>query len=130
MSNNNKKDVNRLGLAQPEKLQLNKTVETGKVRQNFSHGRSKMVTVEVRKKRSFGVRPVGRGESVTEVANTLVTEKSPEMIPSVDTSSLTKTEKETRAKALEDANKDLSENLEGSKDAQADSERGPKSENG
>ncbi len=33
------------------KLELKKTVEAGQVRQNFSHGRSKSVTVEVRKKR-------------------------------------------------------------------------------
>ena len=42
-----------LGLARPGKLELKKTVETGQVRQNFSHGRSKMVTVEVRKKRTY-----------------------------------------------------------------------------
>ncbi len=35
------------------KLELKKTVETGRVRQSFSHGRSKTVTVEVRKKRTF-----------------------------------------------------------------------------
>lgn len=35
------------------KLELKKTVETGQVRQSFSHGRSKPVTVEVRKKRTF-----------------------------------------------------------------------------
>jgi translation initiation factor IF-2 len=37
----------------PGKLELKKTVETGQVRQSFSHGRSKAVTVEVRKKRTF-----------------------------------------------------------------------------
>ena len=37
----------------PVKLELKKTVETGQVRQSFSHGRSKAVTVEVRKKRTF-----------------------------------------------------------------------------
>ena len=37
----------------PGKLELKKTVETGQVRQSFSHGRSKVVTVEVRKKRTF-----------------------------------------------------------------------------
>ncbi len=43
----------KLRLSRPGKLELNKTVETGQVRQSFSHGRSKMVTVEVRKKRTF-----------------------------------------------------------------------------
>ena len=48
-----KNEPGKLGLAKPKKLELNKTVEKGQVRQNFSHGRSKMVTVEVRKKRTF-----------------------------------------------------------------------------
>ena len=39
----------KLGLSRPGKLELKKTVETGQVRQKFSHGRSRMVTVEVRK---------------------------------------------------------------------------------
>lgn len=37
----------------PGKLSLTKTVESGKVKQNFTHGRSKSVTVEVRKTRTF-----------------------------------------------------------------------------
>ncbi|MGD9538977.1 MAG: translation initiation factor IF-2 [Alphaproteobacteria bacterium] len=40
------------------RLELKKTVETGQVRQSFSHGRSRAVAVEVRKKRSFS-----RGEA-------------------------------------------------------------------
>jgi len=49
-----------LKLTQPGKLELKKTVETGQVRQSFSHGRSKVVTVEVRKKRT--IHP-GQGEA-------------------------------------------------------------------
>jgi translation initiation factor IF-2 len=37
------------------RLELRKNVETGQVRQSFSHGRSKAVTVEVRKKRTIGL---------------------------------------------------------------------------
>jgi len=37
----------------PGKLSLTKTVESGKVKQNFTHGRSKSVTVEVKKTRTF-----------------------------------------------------------------------------
>ncbi len=37
------------------RLELRKNVETGQVRQSFSHGRSKTVTVEVRKKRTIGL---------------------------------------------------------------------------
>ncbi len=42
-----------LKVASPSRLQLTKTVESGKVKQNFTHGRSKSVTVEVRKTRTF-----------------------------------------------------------------------------
>ncbi|MEX2642653.1 MAG: translation initiation factor IF-2 associated domain-containing protein, partial [Acetobacterales bacterium] len=48
--NNPKK---KLTLSTPGKLELQKTVETGQVRQSFSHGRSKAVKVEVRRKRTF-----------------------------------------------------------------------------
>ncbi|NBX03377.1 MAG: translation initiation factor IF-2 [Alphaproteobacteria bacterium] len=46
-----KKDT--LKVANPSRLSLTKTVESGKVKQNFTHGRSKTVTVEVRKTRTF-----------------------------------------------------------------------------
>ena len=42
-----------LGLSRPVQLELRKTVEGGQVRQSFSHGRSKTVQVEVKKKRTF-----------------------------------------------------------------------------
>ena len=42
-----------LGLSRPGRLELKKTVETGQVRQSFPHGRSKAVTVEVKRKRTF-----------------------------------------------------------------------------
>ena len=43
----------KLSLSRPGRLELNKTVGAGQVRQKFSHGRSKSVTVEVRRKRTF-----------------------------------------------------------------------------
>ncbi len=42
-----------LTLSRPGKLELKKTVQAGQVRQSFSHGRSKTVTVEVKKKRTY-----------------------------------------------------------------------------
>ena len=45
----------RIGLSRPSggsRLELKKTVETGMVRQSFSHGRSKSVAVEVKKSRA------------------------------------------------------------------------------
>ncbi len=53
-----------LTLRRPGRLELRKTVETGQVRQSFSHGRSKVVTVEVRRKRTFAL---GKGGRMTEV---------------------------------------------------------------
>ncbi|GGF62898.1 hypothetical protein GCM10011332_16010 [Terasakiella brassicae] len=46
-------DSNKLSLNRPGKLELKKTVDAGLVKQSFSHGRSKSVAVEVRKKRTF-----------------------------------------------------------------------------
>ncbi len=53
-----------LSLSRPGRLELKKTVETGQVRQSFPHGRSKTVTVEVKKKRTF---TQGAGGRMTEV---------------------------------------------------------------
>jgi len=52
-------DIDERDAKKPGKLELKKTVETGQVRQSFAHGRSKMVTVEVRKKRTYA--PDSRG---------------------------------------------------------------------
>src|SRR5438874_8231327 len=53
MTNANEQEQKRpLTLASAgARLELRRPVETGQVRQSFSHGRSKTVTVEVRKKR-------------------------------------------------------------------------------
>ncbi len=56
----------KLSLSRPGKLELKKTVEGGQVRQSFSHGRSKVVTVEVRKKRTFAPGSTGSMTEVTE----------------------------------------------------------------
>jgi translation initiation factor IF-2 len=54
----------RIALSRPSgRLELKKTVDTGVVRQSFSHGRSKAVAVEVKRKRNLkpvsGARPAG-----------------------------------------------------------------------
>ena len=53
MSENNDQDTakGRLSLRPAGRLELGRTVDAGSVRQSFSHGRSKEVQVEVRKKR-------------------------------------------------------------------------------
>jgi translation initiation factor IF-2 len=58
-NDNAKKDT--LKVSNPGRLQLTKTVESGKVKQNFTHGRSKSVTVEVRKTRTFAQGAAGGG---------------------------------------------------------------------
>jgi translation initiation factor IF-2 len=65
MSQNNEQD-GKLTLNRPGRLELKKTVETGQVRQSFSHGRTKSVTVEVRKKRTFERGAGGRMRAVQE----------------------------------------------------------------
>ncbi|MCX8132473.1 MAG: translation initiation factor IF-2 [Roseococcus sp.] len=54
MSDQNDQDAgkNRLSLRPTGRLEIGKTVDAGSVRQSFSHGRSKVVQVEVVKKRS------------------------------------------------------------------------------
>ena len=66
MSDTPKKDA--LKLSSPTTLSLTKTMEAGKVKQNFQRGRSKTVTVEVKKTRTFargtgGMVEVERGAS-------------------------------------------------------------------
>ena len=54
------------GLSRPGKLELKKTVETGQIRQSFSHGRSRTVTVEVKRKRTYAA--AGEGGALREVS--------------------------------------------------------------
>ena len=71
MTNANEQEQKRpLTLARTgARLELRKSVETGQVRQSFSHGRSKTVTVEVRKKRTIGpAAEPGRAEAAPAVA--------------------------------------------------------------
>ena len=109
----NKNKDKPLGLSRPGTLQLNKTIESGQVRQNFSHGRSKMVQVEVRKKRTYAQNDKGRLSEVKEELEVFQEPKEnvdsideKELAPSASTSSgsqLTSEEKASRARALQDA---------------------------
>ena len=55
----------RVGARKP--LTLQKTVESGHVRQNFSHGRSKSVVVEKKKSRKLGP-PGSEGHEAAPIA--------------------------------------------------------------
>ena len=93
------------------KLELRKPVETAQVRQSFSHGRSKTVTVEVRKKRTLaaGTAEASRPEAPAPVAREAPsTRLKPVEAPRravVLPRALTAEEKAGRARAVEDFRK-------------------------
>ncbi len=59
-------DKPKLGMRAP--LGLKRTVETGKVKQSFSHGRSNTVVVEVKRRRVLGPAGAGAPEQTTQAA--------------------------------------------------------------
>jgi translation initiation factor IF-2 len=73
----------KLSLAKPGKLELKKTVESGQVRQNFSHGRSKMVQVERRTKRTFALDSGGKMSEVKGGAKAKAEAELPEALAEV-----------------------------------------------
>jgi translation initiation factor IF-2 len=93
-----------LSLSRPGRLELKKTVDAGMVKQSFSHGRSKQVSVEVKKKRTFT-----RGEKTGEMTESESGEVSPfKPTPGPDLArdahhALSEAEKHARLRALEDA---------------------------
>ena len=102
-----------LTLARPGgRLELRKGVETGQVRQSFSHGRSKTVTVEVRKKRVIGpgTPEVGRIETTPTVRHEPLATPRPSVAeparrPVVIPRALTDEERAGRVRAVQDAHK-------------------------
>ncbi|MCF8500491.1 MAG: translation initiation factor IF-2 [Rhodospirillum sp.] len=80
-----------LSLSPKGKLELKKSVETGQVRQSFSHGRSKVVQVEVRKSKK---RPLTGGGDPAAVRN------ATQGAAMTDTG-LTSTEMDVRRRVLE-----------------------------
>jgi translation initiation factor IF-2 len=92
-----------LSLSRPGRLELKKTVDAGMVKQSFSHGRSKQVSVEVKKKRTFT-----RGAQSGEMTEAQSAEASP--FAPAHTSELREAhhglsdaERQARMRALEDA---------------------------
>ncbi len=117
--NENKEPSKKLSLSISGRLDLKRPVETGQVRQSFSHGRSKPVTVEVRKTRTFTRDGAPRKDPMAAAVAAVTT---PRPTPKVKTSevreevssdkarvvlrSLTQDERATRVRALEEAKKD------------------------
>jgi translation initiation factor IF-2 len=91
------------------RLELRKPAETAQVRQSFSHGRSKTVTVEVRKKRAIspGLPDAGRTEASPAVAREQSAPRpaaaEPARRPVVIARSLTAEERAGRTRAVQDA---------------------------
>jgi translation initiation factor IF-2 len=106
------KEKKPLKLSRPGRLELKKTVETGQVRQSFSHGRSKTVMVEVKRKRTFAPGAEGR---MTEVVAPPAAAEQPLAESAVETLEkdgetatetvrhLTEAERAVRLRALESA---------------------------
>ncbi len=85
----------------PGRLQLTKTVESGKVKQNFTHGRSKTVTVEVRKTRTFAQ---GAQGGMVEVKQQPTAQQAAN---NDDNRNLTGDERQARLKALKTAEEQM-----------------------
>jgi translation initiation factor IF-2 len=91
------------------RLELRKPAETAQVRQSFSHGRSKTVTVEVRKKRviSPGLPEAGRTDASPAIARDQSAPRpaatEPARRPVVIARSLTAEERAGRTRAVQDA---------------------------
>lgn len=110
-TSNEKEQKKPLRLNRPGKLELKKTVETGQVRQSFSHGRSKAVTVEVKRSRMFARGDSGRMTEVTEARQAAEralaeTRSQPEEDLGKELRALTAGERATRALALEQSHQD------------------------
>ena len=122
--NDDKKKKKPLTLSRPGKLELKKTVEGGQVRQSFSHGRTKTVTVEVKKKRTFQQGAAGEMTEVKDAPEEEVFEQAPapeqpaEEAPKPQRT-LTEAEQAARARALEEARLAAEEAARESEAAQA-----------
>jgi len=98
-----------LKLSSPGKLELKKTVDGGQVRQSFPHGRTKTVTVELKKKRTYTQGAGGKMTEVPHEAEAKLGLNTPPPAPEVDDRphhTLTEHERVARNKALEQARRD------------------------
>ena len=85
------------------KLELKKTVETGQVRQSFSHGRSKVVQVERKRKRQFEIGADGKVQEVKAKAAAALKKPSAEEAADAVQKKLSEEEKAHRLKVLQEA---------------------------
>ena len=103
MSDSNDQDAakGRLSLRPAGRLEVGRTVDVGSVRQSFSHGRSKVVQVEVRKKRTPTAAPVAPASPQTGPQRA-----GPPRSPAGGGRALTASELATRQRVLEEQKRD------------------------
>lgn len=100
MTDKKEETESKLTLRKPGRLELKKTVDAGQVSQSFSHGRTKKVAVEVKRKRTFERGVGGKMTAVGRQAAMAEPEK-PEAAPALR--NLTDREREARVRALKGA---------------------------
>ena len=94
----------KLSLSGVNKLELKRPTDTGQVRQSFSHGRSKNVQVEVRRKRNIG--PETQPEpAAPEPAAKPAAAAEPETAAEETARHLTNSERDARIRALQESAK-------------------------
>jgi len=114
-----KDDGQKKTLTLSKKLELKKVVEKDQVRQSFSHGRSKTVEVEVRRKRvSLTGKPAEKTPEQTEIDQIF----SAEPIDSATAKRLTHGELETRYKAVKKALRSTSQETDEAEEFSDDAE--------
>lgn len=106
MSDGTSKSGGKLSLGKPGKLSLSKTVESGQVRQSFSHGRSKTVIVETKSRRSFERTDGGDMKAVKGGAARRPAQEGNKLVSENPLDGLSETERQARLRALEGAAKE------------------------
>ena len=107
MSDGTSKGGGKLSLGKPGKLSLSKTVESGQVRQSFSHGRSKTVIVETKSRRSFERNDTGDMKVVKgATAAPRAPQEKNKLVSENPLDGLSETERQARIRALEGAARD------------------------
>jgi translation initiation factor IF-2 len=113
MTTSNEQEAKRpLTLSRPGRLELKKTVDGGQVRQSFPHGRTKTVTVEIKKKRAYAPGAGGRMTEVSPPPEEVPVEAAPVQVETAveervaPVRHLTAGEREARRRAVEEARRD------------------------
>nr|WP_294817461.1 translation initiation factor IF-2 [uncultured Sphingomonas sp.] len=100
----------KLGMRQP--LGLKRTVETGKVKQSFSHGRSNTVVVEVKRRRVLGPQGAPQEEQTPEPVAAAPAPQAPPPAPAPRPPVSNETAQERQARLLREADEQRMNALE------------------